>query len=323
MNTSLGQLMLIGFEGTRASKELLNFIRGEEIGGVILFRRNFESAKQLKILISELQEASDGKLIVSIDHEGGRVMRLEDHFTHFPSAARIAESGANAVYDVGLKMGRELSSVGINLNFAPVLDVATNTFNTVIGDRSYGSDPTVVADFAVEMMHGLLDGGVLPCGKHFPGHGDTDLDSHLSLPVVSHTLKRFEECEFHPFRVAVAAGVPMIMTAHLLAPNLDPKWPATISKRITNEILRKDLGFKGVIITDDLRMKGISNLMPIPDAAVKALEAGHDMVMICRIMELQRQTLDNIKRAADAGLLFGLEDKLTRIAALKGGVQKP
>lgn len=316
MNTSLGQLMLIGFEGTRASRGLLDFIRNEQIGGVIIFRRNFESAKQLKKLTSELQDAADGKLLVCIDHEGGRVVRLGDQFTHFPAAARVAELGANAVYEVGLKMGKELSSAGINLNFAPVLDVATNAFNPVIGDRSFGSDPTTVAELAVEMMHGLHDGGVIPCGKHFPGHGDTDLDSHLSLPVVSHTLKRFEACEFHPFRVAIAAGVPMIMTAHLFAPNLDPRWPATISRRITNEILRKKLGFNGVIVTDDLRMKGISNLMSIPEAAVKAIEAGHDMVMICRVMELQRQILDDLKRAVDEGRLTGLEDRLARIHAL-------
>ena len=323
MNKSLGQLIIIGFEGTNAMPELLDFIREEGIGGVILFKRNYESVKQLKKLIAGLKDAADGKLIVSIDHEGGRVMRLDAPFTHFPAAAKVAQGGTRAVYDVGLKMGRELSGVGINLNFAPVLDVATNAFNNVIGDRSFGSDPLHVAELGVEFMRGLWEAGVIPCGKHFPGHGDTDLDSHLSLPLVSHTKRRFDVCEFHPFRVAIAAKVPMIMTAHLLAPNLDPRWPASISKRITSEILRKELAFKGVIITDDLRMKGISNLMPIPDAALKALEAGHDMLMVCRNMEIQKKVLDNIKKAADGGLIPDLEKRLARIASLKGGETRP
>ncbi len=317
MSDSPGRLMIIGFEGTKASDELTSFIRNEEIGGVILFKRNYESPRQLKKLTADLQQAGDGKLIIAIDHEGGRVQRLGKPFTQFPAAAQIAEQGPQAVYDAGFKMGRELKDVGINLDFAPVLDVATNSFNPIIGDRAFGHDSLSVADLAIQMMKGLWDGGVVPCGKHFPGHGDTDLDSHLSLPVVSHTRRRFELCELHPFRVAIAAKIPMIMTAHLLVPNLDPDWPASISRRITSELLRKELGFKGVIITDDLNMKGIANLMPIPDAALKALNAGHDMVMICRGMEVQKETLTNLRKAADEGQIADLEARLTRINSLK------
>jgi beta-N-acetylhexosaminidase len=317
MTDSLGQLMIVGFEGTKATGDIISFIRDEAIGGVILFKRNYESLRQLKRLTGELQDAAEGRLIISVDHEGGRVMRFGPPFTQFPAAARVAEMGLEAVHEVGLKMGRELSDAGINLDFAPVLDVATNAFNTVIGDRAFGGDPLAVADHAIQMMKGLWEAGVVPCGKHVPGHGDTDLDSHLSLPVIPHTKRRLELCELHPFRVAIAAGIPMIMTAHLLVPNLDSNWPASVSRRITTELLRKELGFKGVIITDDLRMKGITNLMPVPDAAVKAMEAGHDMVMICRDFELQRRTLDALKRAADEGRISDIETRLNRIKKLK------
>ncbi len=316
MNNSLGRLMIVGFDGTKAPEDLLSLIRDEGIGGVILFKRNYASFKQLKRLVSDLKEAAGGKLIVSIDHEGGRVMRLKEPFTHFPAAARVAEKGKEAVFDAGRQMGEELSRVGINLNFAPVLDVATNAFNTVIGDRSYGPDPLTVAEFGVLMMKGLMEGGVVPCGKHFPGHGDTDLDSHLSLPVSSLTPKRLDVCELHPFRVAIAAGIPMLMTAHLLVPCLDPKWPASVSKRIAHDLLRKEMRFPGVIITDDLRMKGISNLMPIPQAACRSLAAGHDMVMICRDIGLARETLEAIKRAVDEGMIKDIEGRFKRISRL-------
>jgi len=316
----LGQLMIIGFEGTKASDELLSFIRDEGIGGVILFKRNYESARQLKNLISELQEAGEGKLFVSIDHEGGRVMRLNKPFTHFGAAARVAEQGAQAVYEVGFAMAKELSDVGINLDFAPVLDVATNIFNTVIGDRSYGGDPAIAAELAIQMMKGLMDGGVIACGKHFPGHGDTDIDSHLALPVLPHTKRRLDICELVPFKAAIAAGVPMMMTAHILIPSLDANWPASISRCIVHELLRRDLGFEGVIITDDLRMKGISNFLSIPDAACRAIEAGHDMIMICRDLDLEKQVLDHLKKVSDDGKLIDLEKRFKRIDDLKARV---
>lgn len=320
MSHELGQLLIIGFEGTKALGELISFIHDENIGGVILFKRNYESPKQLRKLIADLQGASDGRLIVSIDQEGGRVIRLGRPFTHFPAAARLAEMGSQAVYDAGFKMGEELSKAGINLDFAPVLDVVTSAFNTVIGDRSFGSEPLVVADLGIQMMKGLWEGGVIPCGKHFPGHGDTDLDSHLSLPVMSHTKRRIDLCELHPFRVAIAAKIPMIMTAHILIPNLDPNFPATISSRITNGILRKELGYSRVVITDDLRMKGISNLMAIPEAAALAIEAGHDMLLVCRNMGLQREVLDNLKKGADEGRFFDLEARFKRVERLKSKI---
>lgn len=317
MREKLGQLLIAGFEGTKADDGLLSFVRSENIGGVILFKRNYSSPRQLKRLIADLQDAAGGELIVSIDHEGGRVMRLSAPFTHFPPARKVAEGGADAVYEAGRKMGEELSKAGINLDFAPVLDVVTNAFNEVIGDRAFGSEPTMVAEMGVQMMRGLWDAGIVPCGKHFPGHGDTDLDSHLSLPVSNHTIRRIEACELHPFRVAIAAKIPMLMTAHLLIPNLDPKWPASVSKRITHELLRKELGFDGVIITDDLRMKGIADLMPVPDAAMKAFEAGHDMVMVCRDQGLEMSVLDAMKRAYDEGRFPDLETRLDRVARLK------
>lgn len=317
MDTYPGQHFVIGFEGKKPSSELLSFISEEKIGGVVLFKRNWESVDQFKDLISKIQEAGDGGLFVCIDHEGGRVVRLSKPFTHFPPQAKLACAENGDVFNVGKAMAAELSAVGINVNFSPVLDVATNPFNPVIGDRAFGPDPEKVSNLGILMIQGMLDGNVMPCGKHFPGHGDTNLDSHLSLPVLPHTRRRLDVCELLPFRKAIAAGVPSIMTAHILVPNIDPLWPASISRTITDGLLRRQMNFGGLIFTDDLLMKGITSQMTCEEAACRALGAGADMILICNDISLQRRTLDAVKKAMNSGTLIDLSESRTRIKRSK------
>ncbi|MFH1873962.1 MAG: beta-N-acetylhexosaminidase [Pseudomonadota bacterium] len=326
---NIGQLLIIGIPDTKPSNLLLGFIRKEKIGGVILFKRNFESVKQLDYLIQKLQEAGEGKLFIGVDQEGGRVMRLSEPFTQFSSMKEIASrhcerseaipsryvlpEQSQRVYDVATALALELSAVGINLNFAPVLDVATNGFNQVIGDRAFSHEPKIVAELGVQFMKGLTENGVMACGKHFPGHGDTDLDSHLALPVMPHTRKRLDACELIPFRQAVAANFPALMTAHILLPNLDPDFPASTSKLITKKILRDEFGFQGLIMSDDLLMKGITSQMSIEDAALKSLQSEHDMVLICDNFEAQCRTVERLKDALDNQELTKVEEKIARI----------
>lgn len=304
----LGQLMLFGIEGTKVAKEHELFLRETGLGGVILFRRNFENPKQLCRFVSDLQsaaaDAGSGPLIVSVDQEGGRVARLLEPFTRVPAMqviGRAAGEDGRVAFEVGRLVGRELSAVGINCDHAPVLDVATNPANPVIGDRAFSPDPTVVSRLAAEMIRGLQEAGVAACGKHFPGHGDTDVDSHLGLPVLPHTRARFDACELLPFRAAKAAGVASMMTAHMLIPNLDRDSPATISRKITTGILREELGFSGLVFTDCLTMEGIAKLHPTGESAPLAISAGADVAVVCHDPARQRAALEGLRRAVGEG----------------------
>lgn len=314
---------MISIEGTRVTQATLDFLRMNNIGGVILFSENISSAKQLLSLTEELQSAVLHSLFIAIDHEGGRVSRLSSEFTRFPPmrqiAAKASAEGDHIVEEVTNIMGTELLACGVNVNFAPVADVATNAFNRVIGDRSFGNDPKKVASLTKKAILGFESAGIMSCAKHFPGHGDTDLDSHIDFPVVAHTKKRFDLCEFVPFRAAIEQGVPSIMTAHLRAPLLDPTAPATISRKIVHGILRTELGFRDLIISDDLSMRGIAGLMPIPHVAARAIFSGHDMVLLRGSLDLAGQCLEAIHAAVKNGEIERgqVEASLARIAEAK------
>ncbi len=209
-------------------------------------------------------------------------MRFREGFSKIPPMATIGkqDKDGSMARDVGAFLARELLDVGINMDFAPVVDVATNPNNPVIGDRSFSSDPYKVALLASQFIRGMQGEGVMACAKHFPGHGDTDKDSHLELPVVSHSMERLRECELVPFKAAIEAGVASVMTAHCLVKAIDDKLPASISPRAIS-LLREELGFKGLIISDDLTMKGIANSYLLSDAIRLTLEAGSDIALIC------------------------------------------
>lgn len=311
-----GAVIITGIPGAALDGATRRVLEEIAPSGVILFRRNFESLPQLRALTDELHHLPSRPL-VSIDHEGGAVMRLAAPFTDFP-AARAAGDAATA-HALGRAMGCELAAAGIDIDFAPVLDVDSNPANPVIGTRAFSSAAGEVATLATAFAAGMLATGVLPCGKHFPGHGDTDRDSHLELPVVRKTRAELDQVELVPFRAAIAAGIPMLMTAHVSYPFLDAQRPATLSRPILGRLLRQELGFAGVIVSDDLEMRALGDAAGIPDAAIASLDAGCDWLLICNDFDNTRRTVARIADAIATGELDAarLRASAARIAALR------
>jgi beta-N-acetylhexosaminidase len=239
--------------------------------------------------------------IVAIDHEGGRVHRLDPPFTRFPAAAVVAAHGVRAVRDVATAMARELAAVGIDLTFAPVLDVASNPANPVIGERAFASDAARAAGLALAAFRATRAVGLITCGKHFPGHGDTVADSHLELPIVEKSRRELARTELVPFRRAIAAGIPMLMSAHVVYPAFDRARPATLSPPIVTGLLRRRLGFRGVICTDDLEMRAIADHYGPGDAAIAAISAGVDLLLYCHRQDDLRSAIAAVERAVAAG----------------------
>ncbi|MEK6775663.1 MAG: beta-N-acetylhexosaminidase [bacterium] len=296
------QLFVFGFDGTEPDAHILRMIRNFGIGGVILFSRNIRDPLQTARLIHSLQDASAIPLLVGIDQEGGRVSRLPSPFTSFPGNHALGLSGSRKLsYAFGRATAEELSSVGINLNFAPVLDVNTRPENPVIGTRAFGGDASLVADLGCSVIRGLQDHGVIACGKHFPGHGDTSLDSHLDLPSVHHNEERIRSLEMLPFQRALLSGMETVMTAHVLYPALDTVLPATLSRRIIQNILREELRFNGVVFTDDLEMKAVEDRWGMERSSVLAINAGVDALIICHDPEKQEKGLHAVMDAVEKG----------------------
>ena len=305
------RLLIAGIKGTVATEEELALVR-RGIGGVVLFARNVESPAQVATLCKQLKTAAPGPLLISIDQEGGRVQRLRPpHWTAIPSMKRVGEldkhggahgmSGHQIAAALGTLIAKELAACGIDQDFAPVVDVNTNPKNPVIGDRSFGADPRQVAQLGVAFATALEKGGVASCAKHYPGHGDTSQDSHLTLPRLAHDLARLWECELVPFMAAARAGLASIMTAHVVFEGFDGV-PATLSPRAM-EVLRKEIGFGGCIISDDLEMAAIARDVGVLDGASLAVQAGCDAVLVCHTLELQHQVIDAIANAARSGPL--------------------
>ncbi len=308
LRTTIGRLLVVGipgFEIDAATREALEELC---VGGVILFKRNVDTPAQIRALTRALHSLRPRPLI-SIDQEGGRVARLRNPFTEFPAAAVVGRNGdAGLARNIGEAIGRELSAVGIDVDYVPVLDVHSNANNPVIGDRAFASDPETVARFAIAMMRGLRAGGVIPCGKHFPGHGDTATDSHHELPVVKRSRTGLDQIELAPFRAAISAGIPMLMTAHVVYPALDPKCPATVSPAIIDRLLRQGMGFEGVVASDDLHMRAISASQSIAKAAVDSVAAGVDQLLVCHDLGEAKKVVEAIAAAIDDGSL-----KLTKV----------
>lgn len=283
---ALGQLFIVGFEGTELSRDLRDLFRRYPPGGVILFRRNLEDPDQIRRLTQDLQiPDTSAPTLVCIDQEGGRVWRLPPPFTPFPEARALGEVGLDSLaYTAAKVIADELCAVGIHCNFAPVLDLDTNPANPVIGDRSFGADPAAVAALARSILLSFRSNGIAGCGKHFPGHGDTDLDSHETLPTVSLNRSRLFSVEMAPYRILSRdPGRPLevVMTAHVRYPELDPHRPATLSGRILKGALRGELGFRGLIVTDDLEMGAISQDYGPEEASRLAFRAGADLLLFC------------------------------------------
>jgi beta-N-acetylhexosaminidase len=317
LRRQIGQLLIAGFDGYRIPTELRALAREFGLGGVILFARNIQEPEQVADVAFEAARlVPDMPVWVSIDQEGGRVARLRAPFTEWPPMATLGRSGSEALAErFARALAAELKAVGVTLDYAPVLDVHTNPKNPVIGDRALAGKAEDVARLGRVIVRTLQAEGIAACGKHFPGHGDTSSDSHHELPLVEHPPERLREIEFAPFRAAIEAGVATIMTAHVLVPSLDETRPATLSPRIVSGILRDELQFEGVILSDDLEMKAIAGQYAVPAAAVMAIGAGCDGMLICSgHHETQVAALEAVIHAVEEGTVrvSRIDDALAR-----------
>ncbi len=325
-----GSLIMSGFNGVSINPELKNLIVDQRIGGFILFERNYESPTQLHSLIKEMQSLAVSQkgghpLLISVDQEGGRVSRLKAPFSDFPSQNCLGISRSeDLAYRFGQSLAVELKSVGINMDFAPILDVNSNPQNPIIGERAISDDPELVSNIGASIIRGFLPTGVLPVGKHFPGHGDTDRDSHLELPTVNKSSDDLENIELKPFVHNIAKGLEVIMTAHVLYPAWDKDYPATFSKIILLDILRRRLKFQGLIISDDLEMKAVENLFEFKDFPALGFEAGLDHFMICNNVEktvaLQEQMVRDVEKGRVAS--ERIEESLDRTVRIKSRLKE-
>ena len=318
----IGQLAIVGFSGTSVPPELRSMAREFDLGGVIFFARNIEEPAQVRELSRESAAlAHDWPLWISVDQEGGRVARLRRPFTEWPTMQTLGRAGDDAlVRRFATALATELRAVGINLDYAPVLDIHTNPKNPVIGDRALSEKADVVARLGALLIETLQSEGIAASGKHFPGHGDTSTDSHYELPIVDQSPERLREVELAPFRAAIAADVATIMTAHVLVPALDAERPATLSPVIIDGLLKKTLGFNGVVISDDLGMKAISASTGLGEAMVQSIAAGCDAVLLCNEPpDAQVGALEAVVKAVETGRLSvkRVEDALSRTERTK------
>jgi beta-N-acetylhexosaminidase len=301
-----GRRVMVGFEGHAASADVRRLIRDFGAGSVILFARNVDAPEQLAELVRELQAIArdaghDLPLLVAVDQEGGRVARLQAPWTAWPPLRAVGHAASEDLARLmGAGLAAELSACGIRWDFAPVVDVDTNPQNVVIGDRSFGDDPERVGRLGAAMIRGLQDGGVVACAKHFPGHGDTDVDSHLALPAVDHSRSRLDDVELRPFRAAIEADVASIMTAHVLARELDDRLPATLSPVVIQGLLRVEMKYDGVIVSDDLEMKAVADRWDAGAAAVLAAQAGCDLLPVCKAHDAQVEAIEALVRAVES-----------------------
>jgi beta-N-acetylhexosaminidase len=304
LRAAAGQLLSVGFEGTVAPAELLGRIGRSEVGGVMLFRPNVAEPAQVAVLVRALREAAGAgapPLVVSADQEGGAVQRVRRPLTEWPDMLSVGSAGDLARTEaVGRALGSELAALGVAWDLAPVLDVHTNPTNPVIGNRAFGRTPETAAAQALAFWRGLRAAGVLGCGKHFPGHGDTHTDSHHELPVVAHDPARLRAVELAPFAAAAAAGMEAIMTAHVMFPALDPAHPATLSRPILSGVLRGELGFTGLVVSDDLGMNAVAARWPIEELVVESLLAGVDHFLTREPAARQVAAWEALVRAGEA-----------------------
>ncbi|MEW5804261.1 MAG: beta-N-acetylhexosaminidase [bacterium] len=327
----VGQMLMFGFSGTELNDSIRQVIREQKIGGVILFAANILDPEQVRRLCRDLQqwnrqEGSEFPLLIAIDQEGGKVSRIPWLVEQYPDPVLLSSPGKSPddAYHFGYGLGRELSRLGITVNLAPVLDVLSNQENTLLALRCLGKEAEKVADLGECLIRGLHSGGVLATGKHFPGHGDVRADSHYQLPVSDCTVETLRCRELIPFIRAVQAGLDMIMTAHIQYTCLDPEYPATLSKKIIQGLLRRELGFRGIVITDDMTMKAITHHFTPREAALAAAGAGVDIVLVCHEPDQQLQAWDALMAGYrdDEKTRSSIEQASQRIIEFKAKWQK-
>jgi len=311
------KLLTVGFYGHKLGDELKRLLDCG-VSGVVLFARNVDTPEQVAELIGEIKRHAGRPLFVSLDQEGGLVARLRQGFTRLPPMRAVGALGDEGLAErVGRLLGRELRAVGVDVNFAPVLDIDTNPDNPIIGNRSLSREPELVARLGVAIGRGIQAAGVAACGKHFPGHGDTAQDSHQELPRLPHSRERLEAVELVPFRAWVQAGLAAIMTAHVIFEPLDAEYPATMSRPVLHGILRDAMGYDGLIVTDDIEMKAIADHYGYAEAAIRGVTAGVDNFLCCHTAEVAHQLIETVAAAVERGRvpLERLVDANQRVAS--------
>ena len=318
----VGQLLTVGVEGTIPGRDAMSYIQTYQVGGVILFSRNVESADQLLTMTNGLkylnQEEGNVPLLISADEEGGTVSRMPPEVAVLPDALTSVELGIDSA-DRGAALAACCKAFGIGMNYAPVLDIWSNPGNTVIGHRAFGTDPYTVNREGQRCMEAMMEGGVIPVIKHFPGHGDTIVDSHVGLPRIAKDLEVLEACEFIPFRTAITTGAPAVMVGHLAITWMDQTYPASLSPAAVTQLLREEMGFDGVVVTDDLTMGAITQYWTVGEAAVKAVQAGCDQLLVCHGRENVDAAREGLLNAVQNGTITEerLNESVLRILTMK------
>ncbi|MCR8849392.1 beta-N-acetylhexosaminidase [Rossellomorea sp. SC111] len=323
LDEKIGQMLVAGVNGTQMDEPTKDLIQKHKVGGFIFFSDHLKGPEQTVRFVNQLKKANADNplpLLLSVDQEGGNVTRLPGGLVNFPTNQQIGNANDPDVsYEVGTLLGKELKDFGFNLNFAPVLDVNSNPDNPIIGDRSFSPDPDIVSELGIQTMKGIQSQNILSSIKHFPGHGDTSVDSHLALPVVNKSLQELESLELIPFRRAINDGADLVMVAHILLPKLDDSYPSSLSEAIVTDLLRKKLNYNGVVITDDMTMKAVTDNYGMGEAAVQSVKAGSDLILIAHDAQKAVTAMEALKSAVKNGEISEerIDESVQRIINLK------
>jgi beta-N-acetylhexosaminidase len=323
LEEKVGQMILAGVQGTALDEQAKQMIADQKIGGIIFYASNVTTLQGTAAFVQSIKQTNGHNpvpILMSVDQEGGKVSRMPDTVESIPSNRKVGKTNDTALAEeMGTLLARQIKLAGFNVDFAPVLDINSNPKNPVIGDRSFGTTADLVTRMGIAEMKGLRSEGVIPVVKHFPGHGDTSVDSHLDLPVVNKSEKQLAELEWIPFQAAVKENAEAVMVAHILFPKLDSEYPASLSKIIIGDHLRKKLKYDGVVITDDLSMGAISKNYPLNKAAVATVQAGSDILLVAHSYESARTIFDTLISAVKSGEIkeSRIDQSVYRILALK------
>ena len=327
LEEKVGQMMFYGVNGTNVDDKVVNLFEDQHAGGIILYgHRNFwgssldNNVKYVNSIKKANRQNSDIPLFIGFDEEGGSMSQLPQELMRTPSKGELGNTNDSSLATgIGAGTAKKLKLLGINTDFGTVLDINTNKNNPIIGVRSYGSTKEKVTEIGINELKAIQNEGVIPTVKHFPGHGDTEVDSHLGLPSLNHDLNRLKSTELVPFQTAINNGVDMVMTAHIMLPQIDKEYPATMSKKILTDLLRDEMGYKGVIITDDLEMQAISKNWDLGEAAIKSVEAGADILLVCHTIENQQKVYNAVVQGVNDGKIDEnrIDESVRRILRLK------
>ncbi|MDD4565040.1 MAG: beta-N-acetylhexosaminidase [Eubacteriales bacterium] len=323
LKEKVGQLVMAGVDGYETDVNSKQLLQDYHVGGFVFLKKNVKDAQQMLNLVNALKETNGMNripLFLALDEEGGRVSRMPSEFKKIPSSQQIgAQNNGELAKRAGGILGKEVKAFGMNVNFAPVLDIFSNPENTVIGDRAFGAHPELVSKLGIQVMKGIQEQKIISVVKHFPGHGDTLVDSHEDLPRVYYDLERLKSFELIPFSQAIANNADAIMLAHILLPKIDPDYPATFSEALINGVIRKGMNYDGVVITDDMTMGAIAENYDIGEAAVKSIRSGSDIVLVCNDFDKEVAVLKAIHAAAETGIIPSdrIDESVCRILKLK------